>query len=232
MKYKTESGNAVIYVLILVVLFAALGFTLSRQSDSSETSGLDAERNSIMATQLIEKANQVKQTVDQMIFSGSAFTPTTSDLVFITPDDAAFNTAPNIHKVWHPSGGGMTLPTLPPDAVHQVDADPVAGWYLGLFNNVEWTPTTATDVVLTAHQISEQVCQQINKKITGTTTIPVLAGAVTIKEVLIDTAKHSGGANGDLDTTSCPAGCDGMPSLCISNNAGTMWSFYSLIESR
>ena len=215
-----QRGNALIYVLIAIALFAGLGFTLTRQARNTGTTEIDDAKSELYAMQLITYASQTKSVIDQMIFTGS----TIDDLDFIEPADAGFNTAPHIHKIYHPQGGGLTPATLPDDVISQITTPPDAGWYMGRFNNIEWTDTNGTDVILTAYQISRTACETINEKITGTTTIPALTG--DMDDYLLDTA-----TNNDLTAAACAA-CDGYTSLCVSNSAATAYSYYSVIIDR
>ena len=202
MNNNNQSGNVLVYVLIAIVLFAALGFTLSRQTQNSSSKEIDKAKADLLAMENLSYATQAKLVIDQMMFTGSNI----SGLVFTLPSEAGFATSPYIHKVFHPEGGGLT---------------PMAGWYLGRFNNIEWSKGAGDDVVLTAHQIEKSVCESINKNITGSTTIPALTGE--IDDYLIDTA-----TNNDLTSAVCAA-CDGYMSLCVSNSGITTYSFYSVL---
>ena len=210
-----------IYVLIAIVLFAALSFTLSRQSDTGDENSLGQDQAGLFATQLISYSAQVKSTVDQMLFTGSLG----RELLFVLPTDATFNVGSHTEKVFHPEGGGLIPANLPVDATHEVSSAPPAGWYMGRFNNVEWTKTDTQDVLLVAHQIARSVCENINKKITGTTDIPALS--VAPAKVLIDASFHSG-ENQDFEKAQCKT-CADYHSLCVSNPAKTEWSFYNVI---
>lgn len=224
-----ESGNALIYVLIAIVLFAALSMTLARQTDTSEVGTLDEERAELYATQLISYAAQAKSAVDQMLFSGSRI----DDLDFTLPTDVNFDTGTVIHKVYHPQGGGLTPGKLPP-AMEETTGIVVAGWYMGRFNNVEWTDTAAQEVILSAIKISQPVCEKINQKITGSTAIPALTGGAA-RDYFVDDSFHAG-ANADLTTD--PAGaplcaeCHNMTSLCVSNVSGQALTFYTIIADQ
>ncbi len=220
MNENNENGNVLVYVLIAIVLFAALGFTLSRQTQNASTKEIDDAKAELYAMDLITYATQARLVLDQMIFTGSSI----DDFIFTLPSEAGFSTAPHIHKVYHPQGGGLTPANLPPQAVNQVSSSPAAGWYLGLFNNVEWTKTAATDVILTAYQISKPVCEAINKKITGSKTIPALTG--NMEDYLIDTT-----TNNNLTSAICAA-CDGYVTLCVSNSGVNTYSFYSIVAER
>ncbi|MCD8496625.1 MAG: hypothetical protein LRZ85_00160 [Alphaproteobacteria bacterium] len=244
-----ESGNVLVYVLIAIVLFAALSFTLSRQTDTSETGGLDDQRVQIVATELITYAANAKAALDKMEFSNIYI----EEVDFTLPSDSTFNDAPTIKKIYHPDGGGLNLGTLPEKVAANGVTDPAPGWYMGRFNNVEWTPlgpgNTAgaggteapyTDIVLTAYGITQPVCAAINEKITGSTTIPSMTDSV--KETLVPktigaTTIFVAGTNTDFTTdpanTSPPpvcAACHNVASLCVEE--GGVYGFYNVLATR
>lgn len=216
-----EAGNAMIYVLVIIALFAALSFILARQGDTSETNIIPQEKIELYATSILQTSAQLKNALDQMTYTGTDI----DEMDFKLPSDANYDVGSNIHKVFHPEGGGVILPQLPVEAIEEFNTDPAPGWYLGRFNNVEWTPSTNNDVILTAHQLNKAVCEKINEKLTGSTAIPALNG--DINETLIDVAFHSNGPNIDLDTGECAA-CEGYSQLCVVNNVTTMYSYYSI----
>lgn len=226
-----ERGNALIYVLIAIVLFAALSFTLGRQTDTSEAGALSDERAELRATQLISYAAQAKSVVDQMLFAGADI----DDLDFMDPSDPNFNAGTQLdraNRVFHPEGGGLVLGQLPEDTIAQVDTNPVAGWYIGRFNNVEWTESPGEDVILVALQISRPVCEKINEKINGSTVIPTIVG---LRTSLVDDSFHSStNANLLTDPTGTPncAACHGIASLCVINNAGNKYAFYTVVADQ
>jgi len=221
-----ERGNALIYVLIAIALFAALGFTLSRQTDTSEAGTLSEEKAELYATQLISYSAQAKSALDQMLFTAAS---DIGDLDFTVPTDVTFDTGTLIHKIYHPQGGGLLPGKIPTEAITQVTNDPEPSWYLGRFNNVEWTASAAEEVVLIAYQINEAVCGLINKKINGSTAIPSMT--TSIRNTLIDETLHTG-ANVELTTDAadiCPA-CENMGSLCVQE--GGIFGFYTLLADQ
>ncbi len=242
-KYKTESGNALIYVLIAIALFGALSFTLGRQTDTGEVGTISDEKAELYATQLISYAAQAKQIVDQMIFTNTDI----DDIDFVLPSVAAFNTPPHIDKMYHPEGGGLMQGKIPAAIMTTGVAAPPSGWYLGRFNNVEWTAlaqgNTAgpglteapwEEVILVAYQINQQVCEKINEKINGSTAIPTMTDS--IKETMIDdaTVGYGAGTNTDLTTDGgdiCPD-CDNMTTLCVENQAQTAYGFYTILADQ
>lgn len=217
--HYNEDGNALIYVLIAVVLFAALGFTVARQAQDAGTTELNSAKLEFYASEVIGYSAQAKSVLDQMMFTGSNI----SDLDFTKPAQAGFNAGSLIHRIYHPQGGGLDTMKLDSAITLDVESEP-AGWYMVNFGNVEWTNSVGTDVILTAYQINQQLCQLLNKKITGSTTIPALSSPM--KNYFVDTS-----TNVDLEIANCAA-CEGYMSLCVSNSAGTSFSFYSVIAER
>lgn len=226
---KAERGNALIYVLIAIALFAALSFTLSRQTDSNEASVLSDEKAELYATQLISYAAQAKSAVDQMLFSGASI----DDLDFTLPSEPGFDTGQVIYKVYHPQGGGLTPGILPEEVINEVNSNPEAGWYMGRFNNFEWTESTDQEIVLTAYQIDQKVCALINQKINGTQNIPIMPD---VRAHLIASG-FIPFANSDLRTN--PTGspecldCHNISSLCVINaTLADRYSFYTIIADQ
>lgn len=223
--YKTDSqsGNIVIYILIAIALFGILTAVLTRLNEQSGNLSISEEQQALYANNLTAFSASAQNIIDQMVVSGSSL----SDINFINPASAGFDTAPHYHKLYHPAGGGLNMPASAPALFTGTAAMPPAGWYIGRFNNVEWTPSSAPDIIVTAYQIDKAVCEAVNRRITGNTDIPALAGTGDIRTYLIDTDYHGEG-NAPLTALIC-AGCENMPSLCVSNGTGTSWAFYSII---
>lgn len=217
----SSSGNVMIYILIALALIGGLTMAISQQNNSASGQNLDKEKLTALTTKTVAYVGSAKSVVDQMMMSGTRI----NSLDFTRPSGASFDTAPYHNKIFHPSGGGLTYQTPDTITFHEVSTTPPAGWYFGYFNNVEWTPTTANDVLLVAYQIGRPLCEEINKKITGSTAIPVLPGNMSSR--LLGTA-NGGSANSDLDVASCPA-CNGYPSLCIANSGSTSYAYYNII---
>lgn len=227
-KYNREAGNAFLYVLIAVVLFGALMFTLSKSQDQDDgNSDLTEGRTAVAANEIMAYAATVTNAITQMQNTGTQ----NNQIDFMLPSDSNFNTAPTLQKLFHPDGGGLSYKTLPSNAVGAAGTlTPDPGYYVGRFNNIEWTPTTQDDILFTAYNISEGVCAEIDRKLRGSTTIPSFPGG-NVKQYFIDGTIFSG-SNQNLLATDCPS-CDEIPALCVSfvNGATTHYLFYNIIES-
>ncbi len=223
---KTEAGNAFVYVLLAVVLFAALTLVLSRGQEGDSTAGeLDDAKIEIYANNIIQYAAAAQRTIDQMTISGTMI----DDIDFILPSDAAFETGSDINKVYHPDGGGLSPKQIPDNYKAETTPTPPAAFYIGRFNSVEWTESSAEDIIFTAWQINERVCAKINEIITGSSTIPKIVGP-DLSSRLVDST-FGGAANGDFDIVECPS-CEGYPALCIQSDSGTINAYYQILASQ
>ncbi len=220
-----QSGNAMIYILIALALLGALTMVLARGANEGG-SDLSADQAELMTTRMTAAAGVAKNAVDQMMMSGTAV----SALNFVTPNVASYDTAPHYNKIFHPDGGGLSLDSDNIQLFTGTDTAPTPGWYLGRFNNIQWTPTTANDVVLAAHDISQAVCANTNKKITGSTAIPILLGTGDPATYFVNNS-FGGPPNANLTTAICAA-CEGHPALCVSNTGATQFTYYSIISGQ
>lgn len=240
-QHENERGNALVYVLIAIVLFAALSFTLSRNTDTGEAGSLDEDRAEIYASQLISYASQAKSVIDQMQAQGVFI----EEVDFMLPSDGSFDSGETFKKIYHPQGGGLNLGALNDismdDSNITTPGDPAAGWYLGRFNDVEWSATDSgagagnyEDIILVAYGLNETVCRVINNKIDPTLSPnpPVMTDSA--KEAFVEDSNYTAGANVDLTTQGgsdiCTA-CDNQASLCVQGSDGVN-AFYSVLADR
>jgi hypothetical protein len=221
---KNQKGNVFVYILIAVGLLAALMFALSKSAGQEDGAGeLSDGQNRIVAGEIIAYAASASNSLTQMQQTGA-----TLDLVdFMLPSDVNFNTAPTLYKLFHPDGGGLNYKPLPTKAIDDDGAGLAAGYYIGRFNSVEWTPSLTNDVLFTAYEITEGVCTEINKKVANISTIPNVVGD-SLANLLVDDALHAG-TNANFEIVNCAA-CEEISALCVTDGAGK-YAFYSLLEA-
>ena len=227
-KKTNQKGNVFIYILIAVGLFGALMFALSKSASQTDAVSELAEGESkIVANEILAYAASATNAIAQMQQTGA----TVSMINFMIPSDDDFedNTPaePTIYKLFHPDGGGLNYKTLPTKASADDKTGLAAGYYIGRFNNIEWTPTTTHDVVFTAYEIKESVCKELNRKMTGSTTIPTVSGA-SLQNLFVYDDLHTG-TNEDFTETNCTA-CEEVSALCVTDGAGK-YAFYSLLDA-
>jgi hypothetical protein len=222
-----QRGNALIYVIIALALLGGLTMLLTKQGNESDD--LSYEKTELVVVKTVAFAAAGKNTVDQMLMSGTNI----NNLSYLRPTMVGFDTAPHHNKIFHPEGGGLTLSANDPNLFNvssgPVMGEPPPGWFMGRFNNVEWTPTASLDIVLTAYDIQRGPCQAINKKITGSTAIPVLTGASHSY-----TVSNADGTSVVLPFTKAVcAACDGFPSLCVQGSGPSgKYAYYNIISAQ
>lgn len=202
-----------VYVLIALALFGFLTLTLSNQNDQTDGEGIRDEETMLYVNELLSYVGSAQQAADMMISTGTA--PNNLDLVL--PTAAAFNTAPHIHKLFHPQGGGLNYQEK---FSENLQNGATSQWAVNNNINVEWTPSTNNDVILTAYFITQEACAAINQIITGSATIPATDSPHA--EYFLSTGTTA------LNTAECAA-CDGYPALCVENDTTDNYSFYNII---
>jgi hypothetical protein len=216
---RTQSGNAMIYILIALGLIGLLTATMMRQ-DSTSSDDLSAEQAEFQALQILEYATAAQNVMNQMIITGT----NPDDIDFMLPSAASFNTAPHHNKFFHPQGGGLNYKEamMPPFVSNA--STPGAGWHFTKRTNVGWTPTSAPDIILTARSINPLLCQTLNKKITGNSTIVNTDSMADLTRIL---TIHGPLMNLTIDE--CPD-CENHTQLCVQN--GPTPDFYTVILAR
>lgn len=221
---RGQSGNAVIYILIALALLGALTVAITRSNDNA-SSDLSKEQAEIFSTRLSAYSAAVDNVIDQMIMSGTDV----YSIDYTLPSQASFVNGVHSLKLFHPNGGGITQPMPDPAFFDAALTNPKAGWYIGRPGNVEWTPTTARDIVIAAYGLNRGVCEVLNKQITGSATIPVIVGTGFPQDYFVlNTGNHSR-SNANFLITVCPA-CEGQSTMCVANTGSTIFTYYSIIE--
>ncbi len=222
----SQKGNAFLYILIAVVLLAGLTFTISRieSQDSGGQAKVDRAQVELDANAILSYASSVQNAIIRMDQVGVS----ADQLDFMQPWETTFNDPPTTEKLFHPDGGGLNYKPLPPTAVGISVADPAPRFYVGRFNNFDWTPTTEMDVIFTAYKITRPVCEELNRRVIGDPAIGTYTS--TMARVLVEGAGkyHSGGFR-DMQVAQCAA-CEDKPSFCITD--GTSYAFYSIMDAK
>lgn len=212
---SSESGNIFLYVLIAIVLFASLTFILSRGQNSGDKTILDQANLQNTLQRLTTYVGDVSQSWVQMKDTGSDL----DKLDLTLPTDGTFNTAPTIHKIFHPDGGGVLYNSMDDSLFYANTTTPV-GWKFVLVN-ADFSPTSATDFLMTYVNISKKLCAKINLSIRNNATIPTTTVNFTNTFVA---------GSAPLTEANC-SDCKTYPSLCIEDGSGT-YAFYNMIDMR
>ncbi|MAS88116.1 MAG: hypothetical protein CMH30_09115 [Micavibrio sp.] len=216
----SQRGNALLYVLLGIALFAALSYTLSRNTGTAG-SNLSDEKATLMANRLISHAGQVSQAIQQMLMTGS----TIEDIDFTKPGEAGYGTNAQ-HQVFHPAGGGISVfDESDPNWFDPDSPSGTRGWQGRVSSNVGWTPSASDDSIYTFLDISGAICAKINLILNGTEQV-INSGAASSPQY--SNVFESAGSV-DLTNTNCP-NCEGLMSACIFNDF--TYAFYNVVASQ
>ncbi|NCC20956.1 MAG: hypothetical protein EOM26_00670 [Alphaproteobacteria bacterium] len=160
---SSESGNALIYILIGVTLFAALGFAVS-QSNRGNNLALTSERSKLAAAEIIEFANTVGAATGQIRLRGFADTAVSFENDF-AGGYANANCTDDICKIFHIDGGAVIYKTPPAEWLDTTQTgNPGYGvWVVSGNNTAEQIGDDATpDLILFLPYVRQEICKAIN----------------------------------------------------------------------
>jgi hypothetical protein len=209
-----QAGNVFLYILIAVVLFAALSMVLMRGQDTGEQSVVSQTELSTTAQRLLTYVGQTSQAWVQMRSSGTDL----DEIMLTQPSDGSFNSAPTIHKLFHPDGGGVLYNAMN-EATFRASAAAPVGWHFALISN-DWSASGAPALTMTYLNIKRSLCEELNRQITGSTTIPTTTAHYT--DVFADGLST-------LTEAAC-ASCKSNSSICLNN--GGVYAFYNVLEEQ
>lgn len=219
---NNQRGSVFFYILLGVVLFAALSFMLMSSMRSGGDSG-SIEQAKLQAHAVVEYASKAKLTVQDMKLSGIDV----AQLSFLKLGDAGYSTAPHTKKVFHPEGGGLPVPNFHEALNDRYEDD------LNIEDNVyvqrivvEDVGTGAEEVVVAVVPLKKSVCEQINRSLHGSTTIPDL-GSYQVTDFFDPTSMDP--MSGSISTGTCPT-CVGHTSYCVYVEADSYYLFYSVLD--
>ncbi len=161
-----QNGNILFYILIAVVLLAALSYAVAL-SGRGNLNAVNEEKSKLLATEIIEYANVMANATAQVKLRGIRET----DLCF---DDAGWGTADYTNpscsdaatKIFGLKGGGVTWAKAPELAMEPT-AVPDNLWHIYGDNEIYEMGTTCAaaacaDLILVVDELRENVCIQIN----------------------------------------------------------------------
>ena len=234
---QSEKGNVLFLILIAVALFAALSYAVTQ---SSRTGGgaTDGEANLVNSAQVTQYPASVRTAIVRMIIGGTDVT----QLEFNAPSEYGSLTETS-YGVFHPSGGGATHVTAPPEVMQSNNQ---GQWVFSSDYAIEFIGTTENDIIALLPGISTSICERLNTELgvpsatdtggdgdsvgVGPTTLPVLATHT------MDSGNSGIGtaANGvaaffiDGDFSGQPFGCYDQDDT--TESAGELVYFHVLVE--
>lgn len=214
LKEDTAKGSILFILLICVALFAALGYAVSQgfRLNLGTTDAAKTDQEKLNATSVIDYFQHVAQGVQEMKYAN--ISPAAID--FTLPDDPSFDTPPLAKKIFHPQGGQVQYQTVWDQIKENANA-PRTQWAF-FQNSIEGVGGTGAELMASLSYIHPTLCQELNRNILGSTTIPSFSG--TLQDLFINGATP-------ITSGNCAA-CVGKPMLCVSD--GTDQVFYFVLD--
>jgi hypothetical protein len=164
---NSQNGNVLFYILIAVVLLAALSFAVM-QSGRGNISAVTEEKARMLATEIIEFSNTMANATAQLRLRGVRDTELCFDHtgwgVANYPNPSCSDPAT---KIFDLKGGGVTWTNASALAM-DVTATPDNLWHIYGNNAVEDIGTTCNsdscaDLILVTDELRQDICIQINQ---------------------------------------------------------------------
>jgi hypothetical protein len=176
MYLKSEQGSILFIILVAIVLFAALSFTVSNMLRGGERSP-ERERAQMSAYDILNQAKTMKDAVQYMRISNDC---ADTDISFETFSLTGYEHTPSADekcRLFHPRGGGLSYLKVPEDWLDQTETGGVhyGQWFfsgenavLGVGTSIPETGTCTTgtsciDLIAFVPYLDRDVCQAINQ---------------------------------------------------------------------
>lgn len=160
---KAESGNALLYILIAVILLAALSLAVA-QSGRGNINQVSAEKIKLYASELIDYSNAVANAVTQLRLRGCKDTA----LSFENPAVSGYinGSAPSDKSchIFDPAGGGINWKIMPSEFLGNHTALSSLKGSVDFTGNVEIQESASAsgDLVMHVDILKKAVCLKIN----------------------------------------------------------------------
>ena len=169
----SERGSAIIWIFVMIVLFAALNYAVSQNSRTGE-SNISEQQANLAATQILDYASAVKRAVqelqingcteDQINFENSIYKNAVTGLDYHPIGQNTNSPSDGSCSVYHPNGGGLTpvvfdLPIPTPAGASTPSGHAAIGFYkyiIGIGND------GVLDLIMAIPGMNEQICIKIN----------------------------------------------------------------------
>lgn len=226
--HHTESGNVLIYILIAVILFAALSFafTQTQQGGQGAQSTLSEGKASLSASQIIDFASDIDKAISQMqTLSNCEDTEISFD--YASGNDAF--SADYDHagsrkacKVFNTAGGSMTY------------NKPRSEWFASSATDEDWAfneakidnvGTSKNELLIHLRDVKEDICKKLNAELDVNDGGSPPTNSNDLTQSLF--------VNGSFDNGNAAAGITGETAGCVeqtSSNSG--FHFYKVLITR
>lgn len=228
-KNHQEAGSAFFYILLAVVLFGTLAFTVSRGMRGQQANAMSERKAELAASELLNYAQKIQHAIDAVRRIGCS----ENDISLETPDGLNINPNAPLDKSCHifsPSGGNITW------RIPQVGISNNSFWRATSHSNIENIGTAKAELLLYLPSVNKLVCEKINKSANITRdTIPLENGFAFQNEwggSFNDNGPHYISCSGIAPTHACNKKRFACIDSDVSNIAHDKYIFYYVLIER
>ena len=222
----STSGNILFLILIAVALFAALSYAATYSNRNSSSSS-NTESFLIASSEIVQFGASLESAITRMRIQNKC---AATDISFERPpfdgSDADYvngaSPADFSCHVFHPNGGRTVAVTVPQNANDGRDWAYIETRVLGIGADQTACAPSCHELVLVLGGLTQGVCQNINRKLIGNTTIPVQDDGTNYENKKYDGTFNAGA---DID-----GGAAGVPSMCTEDAGGVYYYYRVLLE--
>ncbi|PCI55521.1 MAG: hypothetical protein COB36_07830 [Alphaproteobacteria bacterium] len=153
---SSETGSAFFYILLAVVLFGTLSFTVARSMRGGQINALSDRKAELAASEILDGAQKIQHAIDYLRTNGCS----ENDISMETPDGLNVNPASPVDESCHifsPKGGNIIWNT-PQTGVENNNV-----WRASSHSHISNIGTTKAELILYLPSINKSVCEKINK---------------------------------------------------------------------
>jgi hypothetical protein len=177
---SSEHGNVFLFILLGVVLFAALAFVMSRGFRSDTTSAMSQRQAELIAVDILSYGQRLERAVANLQRKGIS----ENDISFDNGAIAGYGHTPaedNNQKVFHPAGGAATWKEPPSSANdgspwHFTGNTCITDIGTGAIGCSANSNATDEDLIAVLPSVNPSICNALNRKL-GIATMPTNGGA-------------------------------------------------------
>ncbi len=169
--YNGEKGSVFFYILLGIVLFGTLAFTVSRGMRGNQADTMSDKQAEIVASEILNYAQKLEHSVNKMLRKNVS----ESDICFSNAQISATNLAAydlnsgcsnNKNKLYHPQGGGLSF-TPVQDSWLESSHSGDQGYGEWMFSSSNSVLNLGGSVELIAHinHLKKSVCEKLNEKL-------------------------------------------------------------------
>lgn len=154
--HSSETGSAFFYILLAVVLFGTLSFTVARSMRGGQTNALSDRKAELAASEILDSAQKIQHAIDYLRRNGCS----ENDISMETPDELNVNSASPIDESCHifsPTGGNIAWNTPQTGVANN------SVWRASSHSHINDIGTSKAELILYLPSINKSVCEKINK---------------------------------------------------------------------